>query len=189
MPVTPPALTATLLAGLSSVGLIGPAVPKLASGIAIGVSLWVQQLAVQTTDTGSLGVGKGTGVFAVPSPALISALLVAYAANMHQGPMSPLEATGIGNGLSSGLAQGLLTTAHPSVGVGGGVAKIVGPLAFPSLMQGFSSVSITGQVASLKASAISSALLVVTQALLLPVVIVGSASQFASGGAGFGKII
>jgi hypothetical protein len=149
----------------------------------------VQQLAVQTVDTGTLGIGKGTGVFAVPSPALVTALLAAYAVNNHRGPMSPLEAMGIGNGLSTGLVQGLISTAHPSVGVGGGVAKIVGPLAFPSLIQGFSSVGITGQVASLKASAISSALLVVTQALLLPVVIVGSASQFASGGAGFGKII
>jgi hypothetical protein len=171
------------------VGLLGTAVPKLASGLALGAAQWVQQLTVQTVDTGTLGVGKGTGIFAVPSPALISALLAAYAVNNHRGSMSPLEATGIGNGLSTGFAQGLLTTAHPSVGVGGGAAKIVCPPAFPSLMQGFSSVGITGQVASLKASAISSALLIVIQALVLPVVIAGSASQFASGGSGFGKII
>lgn len=189
MPLTTPLLTGTIITGLLSGGLIGPAMPKLASGIAIGISTWVPQLTVNTVDTGSLGVGAGFLPFLIPPPLLIGSLLVAYAANGHLGPMSPLEATGIGNGISLGLLQGIIQTQHPTVGTGTAVGRVSGPPAFSSLMQGFSSVGITGQGASQKANAISIALMVTLQSLVFPIPIVGSGSPSPSGGVGIGKIL
>lgn len=189
MPLVQPLLSATLSTGLVSGGMLGPAAPKLASGVAAGICLWAQQQTVTTVDAGVLGVGSGQFPLLVPYPILVANLLASYASNGMIGPMSPLEATGLANGLTLGFAQGLLKTVHPTVGVGAGVGRIVGPPAFPSLMQGFSSVGITGQGASLKASAISMALVLTFQAIIFPIPIVGSPSPIPSGGVGTGKII
>jgi hypothetical protein len=127
--------------------------------------------------------------FFIPTPLLTTNLLVAYAANGHLGPMAPLEAVGIGNGISLGAVQGLIQTVNPTVGVGLGVGKISGPPAFSSLMQGFSSVGIKGQGASQKANAISIALMVTLTAMVYPIPIVGAGSILPSAGVGTGKII
>lgn len=189
MPLVAPVLSATITAGILSGGLIGPAVPKLGSGIGLGIALWVQQLKVITVDAGAAGAGKGLAPLIIPQPLIMANLLAAYAVNGQLGVMAPLEASGIANGLFTGFAQGLISTTHPSVGVGAAVARIMGPPAFSSLMQGFSSAGITGSSASKKANAISMALAIVTQTLVLPVAIVGAAGSSPSSGSGFGSII
>ena len=189
MPLVAPVLSATVTTGLFSGGLIGPAVPKLGSGIGQGVAIWVQQLKVNTIDTGAVGAGKGFGPLLIPQPLLLGSLLAAYAANGHLGVMAPLEALGIANGLFLGFGQGAISTTHPSVGAGAAMARITGPPAFSSLMQGFSSVGITGSGATQKANAISIALAVVIQTLVLPVAIVGAGGPSPAAGSGFGSII
>lgn len=189
MPITPPNLTTSIAGGLVSSGLLGVAVPQLALGVATGVHLWLQQAVVQTVDVGTLGAGTGTLPFLVPAPMLIGALLANYPANSHIGPMAPLEATGLGNGLSIGFAQGLILTAHPGVGVGTGVARLVGPPAFPSLVAGFASAGMSGPGAAFKANAISMALVTVFAAFQIPVPIVGPASPTGGSGVGVGKIV
>lgn len=189
MPLVAPVLSATITTGIFSGGLIGPAVPKLGSGLGTGVALWVRQLRVITVDTGAVGVGKGLAPLIVPQTLLMSSLLVAYAANGQLGVMAPLEAAGIANGLFIGFGQGLISTTHPAVGVGAAIARITGPPAFSSIMQGFSSVGITGSGASKKASAISMALGLVIQTLVLPVAIAGAGGPSPSAGSGFGSII
>lgn len=189
MPLVAPTLSATITAGIFSGGLIGPAVPKLGSGIGQGVALWVQQLKVTTIDSGAAGAGKGFGPLIVPQPLILSSLLVAYTANGQLGVMAPLEALGIANGLFLGFGQGMVSTTHPSVGAGAAVGRISGPPAFSSLMQGFSSAGITGSGASKKANAISMALTMVIQTLVLPIAIVGAAGPSPSAGSGFGSLI
>jgi len=189
MPLVAPILSATITTGIFSVGLIGPAVPKFGSGLGTGIALWVQQLKVITVDTGAVGLGKGLAPLIVPQNLLMSSLLAAYAVNGQLGVMAPLEATGISNGLFMGFGQGLISTTHPSVGVGAAIARISGPPAFSSIMQGFSSVGITGSGASEKASAISMALGIVLQTLVLPVAIVGAGGPSPSAGSGYGSII
>jgi hypothetical protein len=189
MPLVAPALTATIATTLLGSGMLGPAMPKLASGLGQGLTLWVRKLKVVTVDAGAVGTGKGLFPFLIPQPILMGALLVAYASNGHLGPMAPLEAVGLANGITIGLAQGFLNTTHPSVGAGAAVAKISGPSAFSSIMQGFASAGITGQGASAKANAISLALTVVLQTLVLPVPIVGAAGPSASSGSGFGSVL
>jgi hypothetical protein len=189
VPLVVPALTTTIATALLGSGMLGPAMPKLASGLSQGLTLWVKKLRVITVDAGAVGTGKGLFPFLIPQPILMGSLLVAYAANGHLGPMAPLEAVGLANGITVGLAQGFLNTTHPSVGVGAAVARISGPPAFSSIMQGLSSAGITGQGASAKANAISSALMVVLQTLVLPVPIVGAAGLSPSSGSGSGSII
>ncbi len=189
MPLVTPALTGTITTSLLSSGMIGTATPKFASGVSLGLTTWAHQLVVNTVDVGVVGVGKGFLPFLIPTPMLLTALLVSYAANGQLGVMAPLEATGLATGISLGLAQGALVTTHPTVGTGAGVARISGPPAFSSLMQGFSSVGITGSGASAKANAISSALMVVLQTLVLPIPIVGPGSITPSSGSGSGNIL
>ena len=189
MPLIAPVLTTTIATALIGSGMLGPAMPKLASGLGQGLTLWVRKLRVTTVDAGVVGTGKGLFPFLIPQPILMGALLVAYAANGQLGVMAPLEAVGMANGITVGLAQGFLNTTHPSVGSGAAVARISGPPAFSSIMQGFSSAGITGQGASTKANAISSALSVVIQTLVLPVPIVGGSGPSPSSGTGQGSII
>jgi hypothetical protein len=189
MPMVAPVLSATITGAIFAGGLIGPAVPKLGSGIGQGIALWVKQLKVVTVDTGAVGVGKGLAPLIVPQPLIMVNLLLAYTINGQLGVMAPLEATAIANGLFVGFAQGLITTNHPSVGVGAAIGRITGPPAFSSLMQGFSSAGITGPGASKKANAISLALSIVTQTLVLPIAIVGAAGPSPSAGSGIGSII
>jgi len=189
MPITPAGLIPAIAGGLASGGMLGLAVPMAAAGIANGLCQWIPQLVVQTVDVGFLGAGTGFVPFAVPPPLLTSNLLIAYAAHGLVGPMAPLEAVGLANGLAAGFLQGLIMTTHPGIGTGTALARVLGPPAFPSLMLGFASAGITGQIAPLKASAISSALLVCLQVFQVPVPIVGSPSPFTGGGVGIGKIV
>ena len=189
MPIVAPALTVTITTTLLGSGMLGTATPKYASGLAMGISLWVQKLTVKTIDSGLVGVGIGLLPFIFPQPILLAGLLGGYASNGILGPMAPLEAVGLANGISLGLLQGLITTNHPSVGVGAAVARVSGPPAYSSLMQGLSSVGITGSGASKKANAISTALMITLQSLVLPVPIVGAGGLLPSSGSGSGKIV
>jgi hypothetical protein len=189
MPLATPALTTTIATALLGSGMLGTAVPRYASGLSLGITLWAKSLLVNTIDAGVVGVGVGFIPFLVPQPVLLANLLVAYPANGQLGPMAPLEAVGLANGISLGLLQGFLTTTHPSVGTGAGVARVSGPPAFSSLMIGFSSVGMPGPGAASKANAISIALMVTIQSLVLPIPIVGPGGPMASSGSGFGTII
>jgi hypothetical protein len=189
MPLVAPVLSAAVTVGIFSGGLIGPSVPQLGSGIGQGIALWVKQLKVITVDTGAIGAGKGLGPLVIPQPLLLGSLLMTYATNGQLGVMAPLEALGITNGLIVGFSQGLVSTTHPSVGAGAAVARVIGPPAFSSLMQGFSSAGITGSGAVKKANAISMALTIVLQTLALPIAIAGAAGPSPSSGSGFGSII
>jgi hypothetical protein len=189
MPLAAPTLTVTLTTSLLGSGMIGSATPKFASGVAQGVTLWVKKLSVQTVDAGVAGVGTGLFPFLIPPQLLMANLLAAYVANGQIGPMAPLEAVGLANGLAMGLLTGLIKTTHPTVGAGAGVARISGPPAYSSLMQGFSSVGIKGQGATKKANAISTALMLTLQVITLPIPIVGPVGPSPSSGIGSGKIV
>jgi hypothetical protein len=162
--------------------------PQLAQGVAMGVVLWANSGAVVTTvDTGTLGVGAGAVPLVVPSPLILGNLTTAFAAQAMLGPMAPLECVGLSNGLSLGLAEGLVVTTHPSVGVGAGVIKITGT-AIPSMISGFASAGMTGPGAVKQATAIGMALDLTFTEFVLPTPIVGPPSIVASAGVGTGKI-
>lgn len=189
MPLTSFGLTGAIITGLSTVGFVGSAMPKLAQGIGNGLALWAKSISVTSVDIGSVGVGTGLVAWAVPRPLLNTNLQAAYPIYGHIGSMAPLEAAGLATGLSLGFTQGIVTTQHLAVGVGSGVVRFTGGPAFNYLMQGFAGVDIRGDGAVKKASAISQALAATLAVFTLTVTIVGSASPYSVSGVGAGRIL
>jgi hypothetical protein len=189
MPLTPPGIIGVMLPALFSAGNIGTGTPKLASGIAAGVMLWVAQMKVTTIDTGSLGVGVGLLPCAVPQPLLFAGVGAGMVSFGNVGPMAPLLTLGVANGLALAFLQGLITTTHPSVGTGSGVAKFVGPSAISSMVGGFASLGMVSPGAVKIASSIGMGIDIAFAGFIVPIPIVGSASPVASGGTGTGTIV
>jgi hypothetical protein len=192
MPLNPPALATGFIApNLLSVAHIGTGMPKLAMAVAIGVSQFLTvQAKVTTIDTGVLGVGTSIMPMIVPPPLLQGGLYSGFSSMGILGVMSPLTIAGLTNGLTTGLlALALLQTNHPGVGVGAGVARIVGPSAIPSMLAGFASIGSTGDGAKKIATAIGIGLDITFAAFVEPVPIVGSPSPVPAAGVGFGSVI
>jgi hypothetical protein len=189
MPITFPNMTAAIAAGISSSSFTGISIIQLASGIASGIIMWLPFVQVQSVDSGTAGAGATVLPLVVPPILLQNALLSTYITAGHLGVFAPLEATGLALGLSNGFAQGVIQMTHAGVGSGTGVVKFLGPPAHPYLMQGMASAGMTGPFSTMKAQAISQALLIVLQALTFPVPIIGPPSPSPASGVGIGKVI
>jgi hypothetical protein len=192
MPLNPASLASGFLVpSFLSVGHIGVEMPRFAMGIAIGVCQFLTtQAKVVTADVGTLGTGTSLMPLIVPFPLIQGGLVTGFAAMGVIGVMSPGTLTGIANGLVSGfLSLALLQTNHPNIGVGSGVAKVIAFSAIPSMLQGFSSMSMVNDGSVQIASAIGMALDITFASFVEPIVIVGSASPIGGAGAGFGVII
>ena len=189
MPLTPPVVTGALLGALPASGFIGISVPQLAAGIAAGVNLWTTSaLQVVTVDVGTLGVGIGVLPCIVPPALLISSMLTTFPATGHFGPFAPALATGIGLGLSIAFPSGLITTTHPTVGLGAAVATFFGT-SVPSMIAGFTAAGMVGPMGALTATAVGAGIDITFAVLKLPIPILGPPNIVPSGGAGFGKIL
>lgn len=189
MPITPVGLAAALIPSLVSCGNIGIAVPQFSLGVATGVSIFCQSSTVVTVDVGTLGVGAGLFPFLVPQPLILSSMLAAFAATGTVGVMMPPLALGLSIGLNIGFLQGLLTTVHPGVGLGSGVAKVIPSSAVPSMIAGFAAAGMVGPAAIKMATAIGIGLTIIFAAYITPIVIVGPPSILPGAGPGFGKIV
>ncbi len=190
MPIALPAITGTVAGNLASVALIGTEMPKLATGVATGLSMWVPQVTVSTVDAGSAGVGTGIPIpWVIPQPLLLGLLGANIPSAGIIGLFTPSLVLGLANGLSISFLQMLISTTHPTVGVGSGVAKFVAPPAAGSMVAGFASAGLVGDAAPRLATAIGVSLDSAIASLVIPVAIVGSASPSPSTGTGTGKII
>lgn len=189
MPITPPGLIGAITGGLASGSMAGMSVPQIALGLATGIMTWIPTVQVITVDAGLLGAGAGLLPFIIPPPALVGAMLAGVASAGLIGIMAAPAATGLGNGIALGLAQGLITTVHPSVGVGTGVAKLIFVPPIPFLLGGLASAGLTGMAVPQVATAVGTALTTVFAAFTMPIPIVGAGSPSPSGGAGTGKIL
>lgn len=190
MPIAVPSLTGTLTANLASVGLIGTDMPRLASGVALGLTYWVPQVTVSTIDTGSAGVGSGVPIpWVVPQPVLFGLLGSNIPSVGILGMFTPSLVLGLANGLSLSFLQMLVSTTHPTVGAGSGVAKFMAPPSTSSILAGFSSAGLIGEAAPRLALAIGNSLDAAIASLVIALAIVGPASSAPSTGTGTGKII
>lgn len=190
MPATVPGFMGALIPNLVSVAMIGVGLPKYARGVALGLQQWVPKIRVNTVDTGTLGAGKNVPLpLVVPQPVLYLNLIAGMTAQKQAGVLMPVFAAGLANGLVLCFAQTLLSTTHPSVGAGGGVAKFSAPPATKSMISGFQQAGMTGDQATKKAKAIAFALDATFAILVMPVAIVGPPSPAPSAGSGFGSLI
>lgn len=192
MPLNPPALAAAFLApNLLSTGNIGMGMPKFAMGVAVGVCQYLTvQAKVVTVDAGVLGVGTSIMPLLVLPPLLQGGLYAGFSSMGILGPMAPLLITGLTNGLITGwTALALLQTNHPGIGVGAGVARIVGPTAVPAMIAGFASMGMIGDGPIKTATAIGIGLDITFAGFFEPVPIVGTGSPVGGAGVGFGSVI
>lgn len=189
MPLSPPTVAGVIAANLAGTGHIGIQIPSMAAGVANGLLMWFQSTRVSTVDTGQLGVGTGLVSLLVPPPALQGAFFSSFAAQGLIGVWSSRMIIGLANGISSGIAPGIVTTQHPVVGVGAGICRFTAPPATPFIVQGFGSVGFTGVGTAKIAAAIGTGLDAVLSALVLPTPIAGAGSPVSGGGTGFGQIV
>ncbi len=191
MPLNPSALAPIIAAGLLSAGQSGFQMPKFTLGIASGVCKYFSLAAkVVTVDTGTLGAGTGANPFFLSAPALIQTMLAGYASAGILGMFGPGNATGVANGISQGLISlALLQTNHPSVGVGTGVARIVGSSAVPTMVAGFADAGMVNTGSVQQATGIGIGLDTFFQSFTMPIAIVGSTSPSGSSGSGFGFVV
>lgn len=190
MPATIPGMMTTLIPSLAASGMLGIGVPKYALGIATGISIWLPQVKILTVDTGTAGVGAGTPTpIIIPVPVLYANLVAGMTSQGLAGPLMPAMMLGLANGLTASFAQGVTSTLHPTVGVGGGVATFRATPATSSILAGFASAGLLGDGPAKKARAIGSALDRTFASLILPIAIVGPPSIAPSAGTGVGNII
>lgn len=191
MPLASPALTSVLASQIVAAGCIGMDVPKLANGIAIGVCQFLTvQSKVTSIDTGLLGVGTSIMPLLVPSPLIQSSLMAAFPSAQIIGIRAPQLILGLTNGLAAGFASlALMQIAHPGIGVGTGVARVVGGTAIPAMIAGFAAASMVGDGPVKMARAMGTALDTIFASYIQPVVIAGSPSIVGGAGVGLGVVI
>jgi hypothetical protein len=190
MPITPVGLTATIAAALVSTGHIGPSVPQFANGVASGVFAYLTGIVKPiTVDSGVVGVGVGATPLLVPTPLITAGLTQGFAAMGIVGPFAPLTILGLSIGLTTGFAQGLITTAHTTVGVGAGVVRFQGGSAIPAMIAGFATAGMVGPGSVKKATAIGIALDTTFAAYTTVTPIAGGAGPAPSVGVGFGSVV
>jgi len=190
MPVTVPGVMGALIPNLISVAMIGTGVPKYCQGVALGLSIWVPQIKVNTIDTGSAGVGRSAPTpVIVPNPLMYVNIIAGMTANGLAGVFMPVFSLGLANGLVLSFAQMVISTTHPSVGAGGGVAKFSAPPAASAMIQGFKQAGMKGDGAVKKAKAVAMACDLTFTSLIVPIAIVGPPSPAPGAGSGFGSIV
>lgn len=193
MALNPPALAAGFLTpNMASTGNLGVGVPTFASGIANGVCQFLTtQSKVMTVDVGTLGAGTSIIPLMVPSPLVLTSLTTGFASAGILGVMAPKLISGLATGLTTGwLALALLQLMHPTVGVGTGVARIVGPSAVPAMISGFAAAGMVGDGPTKIARAIGVGLdLTFASFVQLGIPIVGAPAPTGSSGTGFGTVI
>lgn len=97
---------ASVLAGLTSAGVIGPTASSLASVVAVGISSAFGTVGQYQGVSAGVAAGADASKITVANPATLSAIMVpAFAGIVGPGPTSPQIATG----LSLGIATLLLT--------------------------------------------------------------------------------
>ena len=193
MPLNPPALASGFLApNLSATGNVGTSVPMFCLGIAIGVCQYLTvEAKVMTVDVGTLGAGTGIAPLLVPNALVLTSLMTGFASVGFIGVMAPKVIAGLATGLASGwTALALLQTIHPSVGVGTGVARIVGPSAVTAMIQGFAAAGMTGDGPAKMARALGTGIDMTFASFIQPgLPIVGAGSPVGSAGTGFGTVL
>lgn len=192
MPLNAPSLATGFIApNFASTGFLGASVPQLSMGVASGVSLYFSSQAIVTSiDAGTLGVGTTVMPFLLPSALLQGNMTTSFASFNLLGTYAATFLLGLSNGIALGLnSLALLQINHPTVGVGTGTAKIIGPSSVPTIQQGLVSNGLTGTWAPILGAAIGTAIDISLASYFQIVPIVGTGSPVGGSGVGLGTVI
>jgi len=191
MPLAPAVTMPMFLGCLISAGNIGVSAPKLALGLASGLSQYASgPLMVNSIDVGTAGVGTGQGVgMQLPSPAAIGAMVSSLISGGIVGIASGPTGTGIAQGFVLALAQAKIATLSAGVGVGTGVARLVPNSASIGIfIRAFQSAGMVGVQSVNMATAVARGFDLAAIAATGQLAIVGPPSPSPGSGIGIGKL-
>jgi hypothetical protein len=192
MPINPGTTTPIFLAALIANGLVGPGTSQLATGLATGLSQYVQAGVIVTSiDIGTLGAGTGIGPSIVLNPnILIPAMTASLAGHGIIGSLMPAQANAISFGISASLALGIVQTINTGVGIGAGKLQLIPNGSGGTLfVAGFKAAGMSGSMANNMGLAVGLALDAVILSALGVVIIVGPPNIVPGAGIGIGKIV
>jgi hypothetical protein len=183
-----------LMAQLSAVGIIGKDAFKLAAYISKAYAAFLKTVAITSVDVGTVGVGSGIGLIVGPLPATYpTAILAQCAAVGLVGTFTPMMATAVGIALGTHtVTMGMVSSVHPTVGVGTGIGTIVGavpPTFLGLLMAESSAAGLVGQGTLKFNQALANAIPPALTASVVSIVIAGPPSPSPSTGVGSGSIL
>lgn len=124
--------TALLSAALTANGLVGFLTPRLASGIIQGLASVLNTQALVSTTVAAISTGTGVGRLFAVTPATLTPLFLSGLTGVgFLGARAPALAAALGQGISSWLGTGVITTAiagtptvPPVAAIGTGVGVI-----------------------------------------------------------------
>jgi hypothetical protein len=192
MSVTPATTLPLFEAGMAGNSLIGSEVTQLATGLANGISIYVQSgLIVESIDAGTLGAGTGIGIgISLPEPTILAAISSFMSGEDILGQMAFPLASAIAFGISASFGIAQVSTINPTVGVGAGKLQLVpvgtGAAIFASA---FAGSGLIGTSSPRLSSAVGAGLDSIVAASIGVITIVGSPSNIPSSGLGIGRIL
>ena len=193
MPLNQIETTPIIYGALVSSGVSGASASSLSIGLSNALCIYgTGSMNVTTIDAGLLGVGAGFGTGVVlPIPILVASLFSFMPANGFSGVSSPQIILGVSIGFSAVLATAIISTIHPTVGIGAGKLLILPntSVSVGIFITAFAAAGMAGPMSVSLATAIASGLDAALPSAQGVVAIVGSPSIAPSGGVGFGKLL
>jgi len=182
-----PANAAIIAASMAGASFHGISTAQVALGIATGLATYAPGIVIATVDTGTLGVGKGTGIGLIMPPP-VGQMVAAFASSVLVGIFSAPAATAVALGLTQIFATAIINTVDPLVGVGAGVVTAIpNPgISVPAFIAGFKAAGLLGIASVTMATAVAIGLDTALPTAKGVTVIAGAPSPFPGAGAGVG---
>lgn len=191
MPLAPAVTFPMFLGCLVSAGNLGVSAPKLAMGLAQGLSQYASgPLVVTSNDVGTAGVGTGQGLgMQLPPPAVIGAMVASLNSSGIVGIASVPTGVGIAQGFVLALAQARISTISAGVGAGTGVARLVPNGASVGIfIRAFQSAGMVGVQSVTMATAVARGFDIAAVSAVGQLIIAGPPSPSPASGVGIGKL-
>lgn len=193
MALTPPTVIPLIQAGLTGNSIGGVSAPQLTIAISNGFIQYATSiLIVNTKDTGTAGIGSGSGFgLLLIKSILISSLQSTFTANNIKGPMRNNLINAIAIGISQSLKSAMVSTLHTGVGSGTGIITLVPntKTAITLMITNFVATGIVGAQSLVLATAIAQGIDLSLPSAMGNVIIVGTASPYSAVGVGTGKVL
>ena len=192
MPISPATTLPIFTASLAANVIVGPSSIQMATGLSLGLFQYLNSGVIITSiDSGTLGVGVGTGPgIILAQPVLLAALTASMAGHVIAGPMMPMLANAIALGVFTSLGMAVVQTINPLVGVGVGKLQLTpngtSNIIFPAA---FLAAGMVGPMSPALGSAIGMALDAVIASAVSVIAIAGPPSVSPSVGIGSGVIV
>jgi len=193
VPLDPLTINGFLYPAMVSSGMLGTGVAQFSWALSSGLSeCFLLGVRVETMDSGSAGVGIGSGPPGSITllPTSISSIMPGIMSSAGlRGVSIPMLTLALSESIPLILIQAAVVTSSPLVGTGAGLGTLISTGAYPYLAKNFKANGMLGSSSDILALAIGEVLDASLPTSTVKVVIAGSASPLPSTGVGIGGII